>query len=69
MIRCWMKLTYSLQSRSIAVRREAIVDASITDTPVILMDAKSMRLLLTGKRKIVWKPQRKLCSKKLPSLM
>ena len=58
-----------LEAKGIIVKRGAIVDASITNTPRRPAEVRTMRLLRIEKRVRTLRLRRKPCSKKLSSLM
>ena len=58
-----------LEAKGIIVKRGAIVDASITNTPRRPAEVRAMRSLRIEKRMRTWRLRRKPCSKKLSSLM
>ena len=58
-----------LEAKGIIVKRGAIVDASITNTPRRPAGVRTMRLLRIEKRVRTLRLRRKPCSKKLSSLM
>ncbi|MBR8721652.1 hypothetical protein IX307_002918 [Bacteroides pyogenes] len=58
------EINRQLEEKGVIVKRGAIVDASITDTPLVLVDVRSMRWWKTVTRRTAGKARKKQCSKR-----